>query len=54
MDMMREAIEKRARRRWLPKTVVHSSKGRFDVTMVEPGRFVIDVEIPDSLLAFDV
>jgi hypothetical protein len=23
-------------RRWLPRTVVHSSNGRFDVTMVEP------------------
>jgi hypothetical protein len=39
MDTMREAIEKRASETRLPKTVVHSSKGRFDVTMVEP-RFV--------------
>ena len=36
MDMMGEAIEKPPVWRSLPKTPVHSSKGKFEVTMVEP------------------
>ncbi len=36
MDMMREAIEKRASETLATEDGGHSSNGRFDVTMVEP------------------
>jgi len=36
MEVVGQAVEKRAGEPSAPNTEVHSSKGRFDVTMVEP------------------